>query len=171
VLPMLAMFCIFSLSSVQWSARRGKWFGVVAMVAVAVSIAGQIDIAMRYMPPLARAAAVPGYVEGQRASVSAYGFGSIRGQILATARLCHIDTERRATHPLVDDLTYFAMAGSWQPFHRLGVLEEWNGTISDPVAYLQAKGSQGMIVGCRNLKSPWREMAIRNGEFCCISTR
>jgi hypothetical protein len=85
--------------------------------------------------------------------------------------LCHIGTAGRAQHPLVDDLTYFALADSWQPFHRFGVLESWNGSITDPLAYLKAKGSEGIIMGCRNLSLALRQQAIRNGEFCCISTR
>jgi len=170
-LPTLLLFIVFPLAAIGWTPQRRAQLGKAAIGLTAVSLASQVAVALIYVPPLLQIARTPGYIDKQRFSISAYGYSALRPQILATARLCHIDTERRATHPLVDDLTYFAMAGSWQPFHRLGVLEEWNGTISDPVAYLQAKGSQGMIVGCRNLKSPWREMAIRNGEFCCISTR
>ena len=141
------------------------------MVAVALSIAGQIDIAMRYMPPLLRAAARPGYVEGQRASASVFGYGAIRGQIVATARLCGIGTHGRAVHPLLDDVTYFAMEDSWQPFHRLAVLGNWKGSIRDPLTYLKSRGSDGLIMGCHLLSPGLRQQAIQNGEFCCIGTR
>jgi len=171
VLPMLALFCIFSMSSVRWTPRRGKWFGLLASLAVVLSVAGQIDIAMRYMPTLARAAARPGYVEGQRASASVYGYSAIRGQILATARLCGIGAHGRAIHPLVDDVTYFALEDSWQPFHRLAVLGNWKGSIRDPLAYLKSRGSEGVIMGCQYLSPNLRRQAKQNGDFCCIGTQ
>lgn len=171
VLPMLALFCVYSLSLARWSPRQGKWFGIAATLAVALSIAGQIDIAMRYMPPLARAAGRPGYVEGQRASVSVFGYHAIRGQILATAHMCGIGSHGRAVHPLLDDVTYFAMEDSWQPFHRLAVLENWKGSIRNPLAYLKSRGSDGLVMGCHLLSPDLRRQAIRNGEFCCIGTK
>ncbi len=175
VLPMLALFCIYSLSAASWSPARARQLGIVATLAVAVSFAGQIDIARRYLPSLSRAAAQPGYVEGQHTSLSAYGYSAIRGQILATARQCGIGTHGgphgRARHPLVDDATYFAMTDSWQPLHYLAVMGQWRGTIRDPLAYLKSRGSEGMILGCRNLSPELRRLAIQNGEFCCIATR
>lgn len=170
-LPALLLFIVFPLAAIGWTPKRSGQLGKAVLGLTAISLASQVAVAMIFVPPLLNIAQSPGYIDKQRFSISAYGYGKLRPQILETARLCQIDVKGRAMHPLVDDLTYFAMAGSWQPFHRLGVLEEWNGTIRDPVAYLHAKGSQGMIVGCRNLKSPWREQATRNGEFCCISTR
>jgi hypothetical protein len=170
VLPMLALLCIYALSSVRWGPRLGQWFGMAAMLAAVLSVAGQIDIAMRYLPPLARAAAQPGYVEGQRASVSAYGYGALRPRILATARLCGIGRHGRAIHPLVDDVTYFALEDSWQPFHRLAVLANWKGSIRDPLAYLKSRGSEGLIMDCHYLSPELRRQARQNGEFCCIGT-
>ncbi len=171
VLPMLALFAVFSLAAVPWQESQAKLLGKFAAVVVAISIAGQIEVAARFAPVLWRTAASPGYIDAQPFSASAFHYSAIRSQILATARQCGIGAKGRAQHPLVDDVTYFAMMDSWQPFHRLGVLEEWQGTISDPVAYLRSRGSEGMIVGCRYLKSPWREQAKQNGEFCCISTK
>jgi hypothetical protein len=171
VLPMLALFCVFSLAAVPWTPHRTKQLGLCAALIAMLSLLGQADIIWRYFPSLRSAASHAGFIDKQPFSVSAYGFSSIRGKILETARLCHIGSTGQAQHPLVDDLTYFAMADSWQPFHRFGVLESWNGSITDPVAYLRAKGSEGMIVGCRNLSPVLRHQAIQNGVFCCISTR
>ena len=171
MLPMIALFAVLSISAIAWPARRTRQLGIAAGVLLAVSLAGQIDIARRYLPPLAHAAMQPGYVEGQATSTSVYGYSTIRGQILATARQCGIGTHGRSQHPLVDDATYFAMAGSWQPFHRLGVLGLWSGSIKDPLAYLKSRGSEGLIMGCRHLSPELRAKAIRNGEFCCISTQ
>jgi hypothetical protein len=171
VLPMLALFCVFSLAAIRWTPQRTKQLGLGAAIIALLSLMGQADIAWRYYPSLRSAAADVGYIDKQPFSVSAFGYSSLRDKILETARLCHIGTAGRAQHPLVDDLTYFALADSWQPFHRFGVLESWNGSITDPLAYLKAKGSEGIIMGCRNLSPALRQQAIRNGEFCCISTR
>ena len=171
MLPAIALFALLSITAIAWPAARTRQLGIAAAVLLAVSLAGQIDVARRYLPPLARAAMQPGYVKDQPTSTSVYGYGTIRGKILATARQCGIGTRGRAQHPLVDDATYFAMAGSWQPFHRLGVLSHWNGSIKDPLAYLKSRGSEGMIVGCSYLSPELRRQAISNGEFCCISTR
>ncbi len=171
VLPMLALFCVFSLAAVPWTPGRTRQLGFVTATIVALSLAGQIDIAQRYYPSLRSAAGQTGYIDKQPFSISAYGYSSIRGRILATARLCRIGTSGRAQHPLVDDVTYFAMTDSWQPFHRFGVLETWNGSIHDPIAYLRSRGSEGMILDCRTLSPELRRQAIHNGGFCCISTR
>lgn len=171
VLPMLALFCLFSLAGIAWSPLQTRRLRIITAAVAVFSMAGQLDIALRYYPSLRAASAQAGYIEGQPFSASAYGYGPLRGKILETARLCHIGSSGRAQRPLVDDVTYFALTDSWRPFHRFGVLDTWNGSIRDPLAYLKAKGSEGVIVGCRNLSPELRQKAIQNGEFCCISTR
>lgn len=171
MLPAIALFSLVSITAIAWSPARTRQLGLAAGVLLAASLIGQIDFARRYFPPLLAATAQPGYIAEQPTSVSLYGYARIRDRILATARQCGIGTHGRAQHPLVDDVTYFAMAGSWQPFHRLGVLSHWNGSIRDPIAYLKSRGSEGMIVGCHNLSPELRAKAIQNGQFCCISTR
>lgn len=170
-LPMLALFCVFSLSAIPWTPQRTRQLGVGIAIIALCSLVGQADIARRYYPLLRSAADQTGYVFRQPYSVSAYGFGPLRQTILDTARLCGIGKNGRAQRPLVDDITYFAMINSWRPFHRFGVLETWNGSIKDPIAYLHSRGSEGMVVDCRALSPSLRQQAIRNGQYCCISTR
>lgn len=170
-LPMLALFCVFSMTAVPWTAKRSKLLGLCIAIIALGSLVGQADIARRYYPLLRAAADHTGYVFRQPYSVSAYGFGSVRQTILETAKLCGIGSKGRAQRPLLDDITYFAMVDSWRPFHRFGVLETWNGSIKDPVAYLRSRGSEGMVVDCRALSPKLRAQAIRNGQYCCISTR
>ncbi|MEO6718159.1 MAG: hypothetical protein ABIM50_13045 [Novosphingobium sp.] len=170
-LPMLALFCVFSLSAVPWRPLRTRQLGVGVAIIALCSLVGQVDIARRYYPLLRAAADQTGYVFRQPFSVSAYGFGTVRQTILDTAKLCGIGARGRAQRPMVDDITYFAMIDSWRPFHRFGVLETWNGSIKDPVAYLHSRGSEGMIVDCRALSPALQTKAIRNGDYCCVSTR
>lgn len=171
VLPMLGIAVVMALAALPWSQRRARQLGIAATALVAVSLVAQADIVRRYYPPLAAAAARPGIVEGQGFSVSAHGYGAIREQIRRTARQCGIGVNGRAHKPLVDDTTYFAMLDSYRPFHALGVLEKWNGSIRDPQAYLRAQGSEGMIVGCRLLSPEAQARGHRSGDYCCISTR
>jgi hypothetical protein len=171
ILPLLAIFAVVALGSVVRPASLERHFGIAAALVVAISLAAQIDIAARYGPALLHHSAKPGYVAGQETSVAVFGYGRIKEQIRQTARQCGIGKNGRAQHPLVDDVTYFAMTDSWQPFHRLGVLSTWNGQIRDPVAYLKSRGSEGAIVGCQFLPAKLRASAIRNGEFCCLSAR
>lgn len=171
VLPALLLFILFPLAAIAWTPQRTRQLGKVVLGFTAFSLVSQLAVALLFVPALLQVAQRPGFILGQRFSASAFGYGTIREQIVQTARQCGIGDQGRAIHPLVDDVTYFAMASSWQPYHWLGVLEEWNGEIRDPIAYMKSKGSQGIIVGCRNLKLPWRNQAIRNGDFCCISTR
>lgn len=171
VMPMIALFGLFSLTAVVWTERRTRQLRLFSMALVAVSLIGQADLVRRLAPPLYRAAQTPGYVQGQNTSVSAYGYSAIRDQIRQTAKQCGIGANGRARHPLIDDVTYFAFADSWQPFHYLGVIGQWRGTISDPAAYLKSRGSEGMILGCHHLGPSLQGRAIRNGAFCCVSTR
>ena len=164
------LFIVFSLIPAKWNETSAQWLrGVVSIIAL-VSLLGQADMVLRFGPPFLRAAEHPGYVEGQPFSASAFGYTAVRDKIRQTARLCRIGTHGRARHPLIDDVTYFAMSDGWQPFHRLGVLSEWNGSIHDPMAYLRAKKSDGAIVGCRYLTDAQRRLALQNGEFCCLPT-
>ncbi len=171
VMPMIVLFGLFAITAIEWTPRRARQLRVAALALVAVSLIGQIDLVRRLAPPLWRAAQSPGYVAGQNTSVSAYGYGAIRGPILATARQCGIGTQGRARHPLVDDVTAFALTDSRQPFHYLGVIGQWRGSIRDPLAYLRSRGSDGLIMGCHLLPPDLRAQAVRNGAFCCISTR
>ncbi len=171
VLPMLAIFVVMALSAVEWTERRAGQLGIAATVLVAISLVAQADIVRRYYPPLVAAATHPGIVADQGFSASTYGYGTIREQIRSTARQCGIGAKGRAFKPMVDDTTYFAMMDSFRPFHVLGVLEKWNGSIRDPQAYLKSQGSEGMIIGCRLLTPEAQAKGHRNGDFCCISTR
>jgi hypothetical protein len=171
VLPALGLFILFPLAGTAWSEANRKRLGIAAIVLTGLSLGAQADIARRYAPPLLEAARQPGYIRGQDASFSAFGFGRIRGQILATARVCGIGTKGRAKRPLLDDGTYFAFVDSHAPFHYLSVLGHWRGRIEDPIAYLGSRGSEGMILACKRLKPALRRRAFANGEFCCIPTR
>ncbi len=171
VMPMIALFGVFALTAIVWTPARTRQLRIAAIALVAVSLVGQIDIVRRLAPPLWQVAQKPGYVTDQKTSVSAYSYSKIRGQILSTARQCGIGTSGRARHPLVDDVTAFAFTDSWQPFHYLGVIGQWRGTVSDPLAYLKSRKSEGLIMGCHLLSPELQAKAIRNGEFCCISTR
>jgi hypothetical protein len=171
VLPMLAVFIVLALAAVPWPERRARQLGLAACGLAVLSLLAQADIVRRYAPPLLAATARAGAVEGQGFSVSAWRYGAVRQQIRDTARLCGIGAAGRAYRPLLDDTTYFAMAGSYRPFHVLGVFEKWNGSIRDPQAYLRAQGSEGMIVGCRLLTPEAQARGRRLGDFCCIATR
>jgi hypothetical protein len=168
ILPLLAVFMIFAFVSVPWVPHWTRRLGSLSMGIAVLSVIAQIDIAFRYGPALLQRASMPGYVEGQKNSASVFGYNRIQQQIRTTARQCGIGSKGRAQHPLVDDVTYFAMQDSYQPFHRLGVLSEWNGSIRDPIAYLRSRGSEGMILGCRYLDPNLKKQAISKGEFCCI---
>jgi hypothetical protein len=171
VLPALVLFILFSLTGIAWSAANTRRLSVVAVVLAALSLGAQADIVRRFAPPLLEAARKPGYIAGQDASFAAYGFGSLRGSIVATARVCGIGARGRAVRPLLDDGTYFAFVDSRAPFHYLSVLGHWRGRIEDPVAYLASRGSEGMIVACKRLRPELRARAYAQGEFCCIPAR
>jgi hypothetical protein len=82
--------------------------------------------------------------------------------------MCGVDEPDSIRGLVVDDLTYFAYMTSWRPLHRLGVLRVWNGSITDPIAYLRARSSSGIVVGCLYLPLELRARAHRVGPFCCL---
>ena len=69
---------------------------------------------------------------------------------------------------LMDDATYFYVMTSYLPQHQQGVLGGWKGKLTDPVAYLRARQSSGMLVSCRVMPPGLRSRAKRVGEFCCL---
>lgn len=171
VMPLIALFGLFSLTAIGWTDERKRQMRTAAILLVAISLAGQIDIARRLLPPLFKAAQHPGYIDGQKVSVAAFNYSAIRGPIRQTARMCGIGTRGPAQRPLVDDVTAFAFTDSWRPMHYLGVIGMWRGSIRDPIAHLRSRGSEGLIMGCHLLPPELQAIAIRNGSFCCISTR
>jgi hypothetical protein len=171
VLPVLALAIVLSLASVPWPERRSRQAALAAGALAAISLIAQADVLRRYLPTLLPPLSQPGAVAGQGFSVSPWRYGELRETIRDTARLCGIGAAGRAHRPLLDDVTYFAMADSYRPFHVLGVFEKWNGSIRDPEAYLRAQGSEGMILHCRLLTPEAQARGRRRGDFCCISTR
>ena len=131
VMPLIAIFGLFSLTAISWTAERKRQMRAAALLLVAISLAGQIDIARRLLPPLFQTAQQPGDIDGQKGSVAAFGYSAIRGPIRQTARMCGIGTRGPAQRPLVDDVTAFAFTDSWRPMHYLGVIGQWRGSIRD----------------------------------------
>ena len=72
---------------------------------------------------------------------------------------------------LIDDVTYLALQRDLLPFHQLGVLRVWTGSIDDPVRYLVSRHSDGVVVACANLPKHMAAAASRSGGICAISRR
>lgn len=169
VIPLLALAIIFGLCTrlPDW-ARPG--LRVIATGIGLFALVSPIAVGLTYAPSLQRAAGQQGYIAAQPYSVSVFGFSKVRPQIEAAARLCKIDlVKSRAV--LVDDLTYFPLMRSHLPQHKLGVVHGWNGSIKDPIAYLKSRGSDGAVLGCRDLDEGMRRRAKRVGDVCCLSAR
>jgi hypothetical protein len=169
VLPLLALAIVFALSSAQGHLRLGRAQRALAGFLGLCALASPVLIADLWAPSLARSARQAGYIQEQRNSVSVFGYARLEPQILETARLCGIPRPDRAKALMIDDLTYFAMMQSHLPQHRLGVTGLWRGSVRDPVAYLQGRGSDGAVVGCHVLPENLRARARRNGAFCCLA--
>ena len=119
--------------------------------------------------PLYRAATASAYPPGQPFSVSMGDYAAVERDIGRAMHGAGIATDRPLKRLLVDDLTYLALQEHRLPLHRLGVLSVWTGSITDPVAYLRSRGSDGVVVGCAYLPPEMRAAASRSGEICAIS--
>jgi hypothetical protein len=133
------------------------------------ALVSPVLIAATYAPSLVRAAYQQGHLKAQPFSIGVFGYAKVRREVEAAARLCRIDDPSRMKAMMVDDVTYFPFIRSYAPDHAFGVVGGWKGTISDPIAYLKGRGSDGMIVSCRFLPGDLRARAKRVGNFCCMA--
>jgi hypothetical protein len=167
-LPMLLLACVLA-----WSLPANKasspFIRKLPLVFVAGLVIGQSLVVGASAGPLLRAARTPAYPQGQPFSVSVSGYDGVRRDIARAMQASGMPSGRPLKRLLVDDLTYLALQEHKLPLHRLGVLSVWTGSITDPVAYLRSRGSDGVVVGCEYLPQEMRAAASRSGEICAIS--
>ncbi len=164
---MLAL--LIALSTSRDDDRPWSGLGWVATTLALVALVSQVWNMAIYAPSLARAATQTGFVAEQPNSVSVLGYATLRPDILGAARQCGIDASHRPSNLLLDEVTYFTFMTSYRPQFRLGVFGLWKGSISDPVAYLRERGSDGVIMACQSLPPDLLLKARRQGRFCCLS--
>jgi hypothetical protein len=142
-----------------------KWNLILTVLAV-LSVAANIYF---YSSGLASAASRSGYIPEQIRSQPVFNYNAARLQIDGAARQCRLENNSSTRRLLVDDVTYLSFQNTSRPFHYLGVLSVWNGSISDPLAYLKSRNSSGLIVGCHLLSESLRALTVRSGQFCCMN--
>ena len=168
-LPASVLAFLLILSAAPRHALLDRLVRQLSVVLLVLAVGSQIALFAFYARPLWQAAATPGYLAAQRFSYSPYGYRTLEQDIAKAGEACGFRHGTRPRALLIDDLTYLAYQQSWRPLHRNGVLNSWNGTISDPVAYLRSQGSTGLMIGCAYLPPEVRARAKRSGQFCCLN--
>ena len=170
VLPMLAVFCALCLTlpmgQASWPLR---YTARIIRIAVPAALVCEIMFLAATGGPLLAAAATPGYLPDQRFSVSIARYGLVRQDIDRAMAGAGIPATRHYHRLLLDDVTYLALQQTVLPFHRLGVLDVWNGSIDNPAQYLGSKGSEGVVTACANLPLNLEMAAFRAGKICALS--
>jgi hypothetical protein len=164
---MLILAIVLGLSSGIPDRLRSGLTIVAAFVGL-FALVSPLAVGAIYGPSLSRAARQSGYVAAQPYSMSVFGHARLRPQILAAAKLCGIEDLAKARAMLIDDVTYLPFVRSTLPQHKLGVIGVWHGKISDPVAYLKSRGSDGAVITCTLLPRDLRGRARAVGKFCCL---
>ena len=159
-LPALALAAALSLGQV-----RRRWLDDAVWGVALLSVASQALLLGHYVPKLWDRLG-SGYLADQPYSLNAYRYP--RSRVVVAGAQCGI----RPGMPrvLLDDMTYFAFREGRQPMHRLGVLSGWNGSLDDPLGWLQAKRSPGAVIACAYLPPDMRAIAIATGDICCVKT-
>jgi len=170
VLPMLAIFIALCLTLPVW--QSGRFRGVLdglVRFAVPGAILGEIILVALTAGPLMLAARTPGYLPRQPFSVSIGNYALVRRDIGRAMDAAGIDSRQPLKRLLVDDITYLALQRHEMPFHRLGVLSVWNGSIENPAKYLADRGSDGAVMACSNLPLNMAMAAASSGKICALS--
>jgi hypothetical protein len=168
VLPLVMVAVLLALPSLETGGRLPRLSRLLATIVGVCGLVSMAGVAVVFAPSLARANAQKGYIAEQPLSVPVFGYASLKADILAAGRKCGISDPARAHALMLDDLTYFTFMQSKLPQHRLGVLGIWHGSITDPIAYLRSRGSDGAVLGCHMLPGDLRAKAKRQGQFCCL---
>jgi len=169
VLPLFMLAVVLALSCAGSGLRIAKLRGFLAIFSGIAAVASIGATSLLWAPSLREANRHEAYVPQQPFSIAVFGYDKHKPKILELARQCRIPEPAKAHRVLIDELTYFPFMESYLPEHRLGVFEVWNGSIDDPVAYLKARNSDGIIVGCHNLPPELRANAKAQGQFCCLA--
>lgn len=169
VLPALLLAAILALT-LPGSAEN-TWLGRAAVGAATIGLASQLFVLAAFVPALAASARTPGYVAGQPYSASIADYSAIRRDIRSAMAAAGMPQDRWLKRVMVDEVTYLALQGTSLPLHRLGVLSVWNGNLSDPVAYLRSRGSDGVVIGCHLMPPRLRGAAARSGSICAVSSK
>lgn len=149
----------------RWRALTGAALGAL----IGLSLINQAALLWSYGPLAWGAWRVPGYAEGQRFSVVAFGYEQLVPQILQAGAQCGIDPASRPRHLVVDELTYYAFRLAYRPVLATYIDENgWGRHVRDHRALLAGIGSEGMVAGCQWIPSDLRGEAIRSGQFCCL---
>jgi hypothetical protein len=168
MLPLLMVVVLLALSA----GGGARWMRIAqAALATVIGIAALVSLPLTFAiwnDSLVESWLQEGYVRGQGHSVAFRHFNHVRSEIAATAKLCAIPPPAKAKGLMLDDLSYFPYMASRLPQHQLGVIGVWKGTITDPVAYLRSRGSDGLLVSCGLLPPELLKRARRHGEFCCM---
>ena len=174
--PVMAMAALSSLW-LAWPRLILRFGGARVAVAargaliilLALSVASQGWLLINDAPYAWGAWKKPGYAAGQAFSITTFGYGRLKAQILATARLCGIDPAASPHHLVVDELTYFALANAYEPFFMTYFDENgWRQGLGDPRPLWRAGKSAGMVVACQRTQSVFADAVTRNGAFCCL---
>ncbi len=160
-LPALVLAITLALAA----APERRWLRDVSFGIVALSAISQAVLIGHYLPKLWTTTG-GGYVAGQPYSLSAWHYP--RARVAAAGAKCGIAPG--SSRILIDDLTYFAFSHGSRPMHRLGVLSDWNGSLSDPLKWLHDKRSPGAVIACAYLPPDMRAIAIATGDICCVRT-
>ena len=168
VLPLAMLTIVFALAARGGQDRLRAFVDVCAWVIGGAAIVSCAALAILYAPSIARANAQVGYIAAQPHSQTVFGHSKIRPRVLALARQCGIPEPAEARAVMIDDITYFPFMQSHLPQHYLGVVANWSGSITDPVAYLKSRKSSGAILACRYLPEDLQRKAKRDGALCCL---
>lgn len=170
VLPMAMLAIVLALSAPWHSDKLRQATAVLALAIGPLMLLSEMLIAGYYAPPLIEAATTRDIVPHQAWSVPVFGYHRSYRDIAGVARACHLPFPRDAQSVLVDDVTYFAYMQSRLPEHELAILTPGKrGSISDPLAYLRARGSSGILLRCARLSPDLRARAHVSGAYCCLT--
>jgi hypothetical protein len=170
ILPLCAFFIVYSLCLAPTYISTSKFITIFIYLLLPAAIISQVIVIKKNLPILLHTTKTPGYLKYQPNSISIFGYDFKYSQIEAAEKKCRIDLISRPKHLLLDELTYFSEIRSWQPYQRLGLMSDWKGTISDPLKYIKAKGSDGFVMGCHYLTPEMLKYSKRVDDICCMGS-
>lgn len=170
VLPLLMLAIILAMASPhKWEGLR-RWISTLALAVGPLMLLSIVLVSGLYGPRLIDDARRRDWLPYHPWSVPVFGYHASYANIMGAARQCNLPMPRDARHLLLDDITYFAYMQSVMPDHELAVLpRHFRGSITDPVAYLAAHNSDGILMRCKRLPPVLQGIAHRSGAYCCVT--
>ncbi len=170
ILSLTVFALLLVLAEYRGSEKLERMLPKLARILGYTTLVSMAGVAIIFGPEMVRSLGEHGgYMVRQSRHVAIHGFAEEKADILGAAAKCGITKKPHPQSLMIDGVTYFVFNRAKLPQHESTVNWVGSNSYKDPIAYLKARHSDGMIFSCRWMRPDYRARAKRQGRYCCLA--